>query len=56
MIPSGGAQYVTLQKYYFSHPQGLFTFFLVTLPRQLKLRLQIGGRLLLIANHLDESL
>jgi hypothetical protein len=49
----GGAQYVTLQKY-FSHPS-LVIYFFATPPLQLKLKLQIGRRLL-IANQLDESL
>jgi hypothetical protein len=44
---------VTLQKY-FSHPSLVICFFANPLMK-LKLRLQIGGRLL-IANHLDQSL
>ncbi len=50
---SSNVQYVTLQKY-FSHPSSVIHFFR-TQPIKLKLRLQIGGRLL-IANHLDQSL
>ncbi len=48
---SSGAQYVTLQKY-FSHPSLVPFYFLVTPPMKLKL---LGG-VLLITNHLDQSL
>jgi hypothetical protein len=53
MSISGGAQYVTLQKY-FSHPS-FITYLFPTPPMKLKLVLQIGGRLLIV-NHLDQSL
>jgi hypothetical protein len=49
---TSSAQNETLQKY-FSHPS-LVIFFLATPPIKLKVRLQIGGRLL-IANHLFQS-
>jgi hypothetical protein len=52
-ISSGGAQYVTLLKY-FSHPS-LVVYSFATPPMKLKLGQQIGGGLL-IANHLDEPL
>jgi len=49
------SQYVTLHKY-FSHPSLVFSFYLwTTSPIKLKVRLQIGKRLL-ITNHLDQSL
>jgi len=48
---SSSAYYVTLQKY-FSHAS-LVIYLYWTPPKKLKLRLQIGGRLLL-TNHLDQ--
>jgi hypothetical protein len=51
---SSGAQYVTLRKY-FSHPSLVIHSF-ATPPIKLKQGQQIGGRGLLIANHLDQSL
>ncbi len=48
-IASGGAQYLTLLKY-FSHPS--FSYFFSTPPINLKLGLQIGGRLL-VATYVD---
>jgi hypothetical protein len=49
---SSNAQYVTLQKY-FSYPS-LVIYLFPTPPIELKLGLQIGGRLV-IAKHLDQS-
>jgi hypothetical protein len=49
-IASGGAQYLALLRY-FSHPS--FSYFFPTPPINLKLGLQIGGRLL-IATYADQ--
>jgi hypothetical protein len=54
LTASGGAQYVTLQKYFLIAKCTQLQFF-PTPPIKPKLGLQIGGRLL-IANHLDQSL
>jgi hypothetical protein len=47
-------QYATLQKY-FSHPNLVIYLFIPNPNHKIRIRLQIGGRLL-IANHLDQSL
>ncbi len=53
-ISINNAQYVTLQKHILTSKFQLLTFF-PTPPIKLKLGLQVGGRLLLIATHLEQS-